>query len=301
MHMRPMALRKANVLVVDDKRANLLGLEAVLGDLYNVIFAISGEESLDILRQRSDVDLILMDVQMPGMDGFETAQHIKQLPAAREIPIIFVTAIYTEDPFIKKGYEVGGIDYFSKPFDPEILKLKVAVYSSFKLKDKLLRERELRVRESEELISVGRKLSALLESLPVGVLIADAEGRICQSTEEVSRILNTSEAAEDDSYGQILGWWDSAGRKLKTDGPLGRAVQRGESSHSERLEIRRFNGKAKTIVASASPLRGLQGQIVGAVILIQDVTEAREIEESLHQRVTKLLSLGIELEETAAG
>ena len=78
-----MALRKANVLVVDDKRANLLGLEAVLGDLHNVIFANSGEESLDILGKRSDVDLILMDVQMPGMDGFETAQHIKQIPAAR--------------------------------------------------------------------------------------------------------------------------------------------------------------------------------------------------------------------------
>jgi len=294
-----MALRKANVLAVDDKRANLMGLEAVLGDEYNVIFANSGEESLEVLAKRSDVDLILMDVQMPGMDGFETAQRIKEIPSAKAIPIIFVTAIYTEDPFIKKGYEVGGIDYFSKPFDPEILKLKVAVYSSFRLKDKLLRERELRVRESEELISVGRKLSAMLESLPVGVLIADAEGRICQSTEEVSRILNTSEAADDDSYGQILGWWDTAGKTLKTNGPLARAVHSGESSQSERLEIRRFNGSTKTIVASASPLRGLQGQIVGAVILIQDVTEAREIKESLHQRVTKLLSLGIELEESA--
>jgi fructose-1,6-bisphosphatase/sedoheptulose 1,7-bisphosphatase-like protein len=74
----------------------------------------------------------------------------------------------------------------------------------------------------------------------------------------------------------------------------------GESSQSERLEIRRFNGKAKTIVASASPLRGLQGQIVGAVILIQDVTEAREIKQSLHERVARLLSLGLELEESAA-
>jgi CheY-like chemotaxis protein len=295
-----MPVRKANVLVVDDKRANLLGLEAVLADEYNVIFANSGEESLDILEKRGDVDLILMDVQMPGMDGFETAQRIKGMPAANAIPIIFVTAIYTEDPFIRKGYEVGGIDYFSKPFDPDILKLKVAVYSSFKLKDKLLRERELRVRESEELINVGRKLSAMLESLPVGVLIADAEGRICQSTEEVSRILNTSEAAEDDSYGQILGWWDTAGKTLKRDGPLARAVRSGESSQSERLEIRRFNGKAKIIVASASPLRGLQGQIVGAVILIQDVTAAREINESLHERVTKLLSVGLELEESAA-
>jgi CheY-like chemotaxis protein len=295
-----MALRKANVLVVDDKRANLLGLESVLADEYNVIFANSGEESLEILEKRSDVDLVLMDVQMPGMDGFETVQRIKQIPGANAIPIIFVTAIYTEDPFIRKGYEVGGIDYFSKPFDPDILKLKVAVYSSFRLKDKLLRERELRVRESEELISVGRKLSAMLESLPVGVLIADAEGRICQSTEEVSRILNTSEAADDDSYGQILGWWDSAGKILKRNGPLARALQMGESSQSERLEIRRFNGKAKTIVASASPLRGLQGQIAGAVILIQDVTEAQEIKQSLHERVARLLSLGLELEESAA-
>jgi CheY-like chemotaxis protein len=240
-----------------------------------------------------------MDVQMPGMDGFEAAQRIKQIPAAKTIPIIFVTAIYTEDPFIKKGYEMGGIDYFGKPFDPEILKLKVAVYASFRLKDKLLRERELRVHESEELIRVGRKLSAMLESLPVGVLIADAEGRICQSTEEASRILNTSDAADDDSYGQILGWWDSAGKTLKRNGPLARAVQKGESSQSERLEIRRFNGNAKTVVASASPLRGLQGHIVGAVILIQDVTATTEIKESLHQRVASLVSLGIELEESA--
>jgi CheY-like chemotaxis protein len=295
-----MAVKKANVLVVDDKRANLLGMDAVLGDEYNVIFANSGEESLEVLEKGADVDLILMDVQMPGMDGFETAQRIKQMPAAKTIPIIFVTAIYTEDPFIRKGYEMGGIDYFSKPFDPEILKLKVAVYASFRLKDKLLRERELHVHESEELIRVGRKLSAMLESLPVGVLIADADGRICQSTEEVSRILNTSEAADDDSYGQILGWWDTAGKTLKSNGPVARALQMGESSQSERLEIRRFNGKAKTIIASASPLRGLQGHIVGAVILIQDVTATTEIKESLHQRVARLVSLGIELEESAA-
>jgi CheY-like chemotaxis protein len=294
-----MALRKANVLVVDDKRANLLGMEAVLAEEYNVIFANSGEESLDTLKKRGDIDLILMDVQMPDMDGFETAQHIKQMPSAKGIPIIFVTAVYTEDPFIRKGYEVGGIDYFSKPFDPDILKLKVAVYSSFRLKDELLRERELHVRESEELVRVGRKLSALLESLPVGVLIADVDGRICQSTEEVSRILHTSDMGDDDSYGQILGWWNTAGKRLKKDGPLARAVQ-GESVQSERLEIRRFNGKVKTIVASASPLRGLDGRLVGAVILLQDVTSTREIKESLHQRVTRLISLGIELDEESA-
>jgi PAS domain S-box-containing protein len=296
-----MPAKKAKLLVVDDKRANLVALEAVLGEEYEMIFAESGEEALTTLQRRSDIDLILMDVQMPGLDGFETAQLIKRIEACAGIPIIFVTAIFTEDPWIRKGYEVGGVDYFSKPFDPEILKLKVAVYATFRQKENFLRERELHIRASEELLRAGRKLSALLESLPVGVLIADADGRICQTTEEAGRILNTAGVAEADAYGELLGWWDSAGKALKNHaGPLARALQKGETSQSERLEMRRFNGKPMTIVASASPLRGLDGHIVGAVILIQDLTETSEIEADLQNRVTRLVSLGIELEESAA-
>ena len=296
-----MPAKKAKLLVVDDKRANLVALEAVLGEEYEMIFAESGEEALTTLQRRSDIDLILMDVQMPGLDGFETAQLIKRIEACAGIPIIFVTAIFTEDPWIRKGYEVGGVDYFSKPFDPEILKLKVAVYATFRQKENFLRERELHIRASEELLRAGRKLSALLESLPVGVLIADADGRICQTTEEAGRILNTAGVAEADAYGELLGWWDSAGKALKNHaGPLARALQKGETSQSERLEMRRFNGKPMTILASASPLRGLDGHIVGAVILIQDLTETSEIEADLQNRVTRLVSLGIELEETAA-
>lgn len=287
------------MLVVDDRPANLVALQAVLGDAYDLVLAGSGREALAIAGDRRDIDLILLDVQMPDMDGFETAQRIKQLEGARDIPIIFVTAVYTEDPFIKKGYEVGGMDYFSKPFDPDILKMKVAVYASFRQKAQLLRERELHIRESEELVRVGRKLSTMLESLPVGVLIADVDGRICETTEEASRILNITEADDNDAYGEVLGWWDTAGRALKNhEGPLPRAL-RGESSNSERLSIRRFNGIAKTVLASASPLRGLDGRIVGAVILIQDLTETQEIENDLHERVTKLISLGVELEESA--
>ena len=294
-------MRKPKVLAVDDKRANQLALDAVLGAECNLVFAFSGEEALELLAIQPDIDLILMDVQMPGMDGFEAAAHIKKMEGARDIPIIFVTAIYTEDPFIRKGYEVGGIDYFSKPFDPEILRMKVAVYASFRLKAEFLKERERHIRESEELLRVGRKLSSVLETLPVGVLIADVQGRICQTTEEVSRILNTEDLTDPDAYGEILGWWDTAGKTLRSqDGPLARALSKGESSHSERLQIRRFNGTVKTIVASASPLRGLDGHILGAVILIQDLTESSKIEEDLEQRVTKLVSLGVELEESTA-
>lgn len=292
--------RKANILAVDDKKANLVALDAILHTEYELVFAQSGHEALSILERRRDIDLVLMDVQMPDLDGFETAARIKEIAGYGDIPIIFITAIFTENPWVRKGYEVGGIDYFSKPFDPEILKLKIAVYASFRLRAQFLKERELHLKESEELLRVGRKLSSVLESLPVGVLIADPDGRICQITEEVARILNT-DATDADSYGELLGWWDTAGRMLKNHGgPLARALQRGESTHSEGVQIRRFNGTAKTIVASAFPLRGLDRRIVGAVILIQDLTETRKIEEDLEKRVTNLISLGVELEESAA-
>jgi CheY-like chemotaxis protein len=293
-------LRRANVLIVDDRQANQLALSAVLEADYEVHFASSGEEAIRLLGARNDIDVILMDVQMPGMDGFEAAAAIKKLPSCGDIPIIFVTAVYKEDPHVKKGYESGGIDYFGKPFDPDILRMKIAIYSSYRLKSDLLKQRERHIRESEELIRVGRKLSSVLESLPVGVMIADGEGRICQITEEVSRILRSVEPSDSDAYDNILGWWDANGRILKDEqGPLARALRRGERSHSEAIRIQCLDGSVKTIVASASPLRRLDGGIVGAVVLLQDITESKKIEEALEERVTKLVALGVQLEERA--
>ena len=289
---------KPHLLVVDDKRANQLALDALLSEEYRISFASSGPEALSLLQGKADIDVILLDVQMPGMDGFQTAAAIKKIEGAKDIPIIFVTAVFHEDPEVKRGYAVGGIDYFSKPFDPEILKLKLRIYASFRTRESILRQRELHIRESEELLRVGRKLSSLLESLSVGVLIADVEGRICQTTEEVSRIFKSAEPAANDSYGEILGWWDGAGKMIKQGGPLARALE-GHRSRSEPLEIVCFDGSAKSILVSATPLRGLDGGLVGAVVLLQDMTEPRRIEEALEQRVTRLITLGVELEQSA--
>jgi CheY-like chemotaxis protein len=292
--------RRANVLIVDDRPANQLAVAAVLERDHDVVLAASGEEAIRLLKIRHDIDVILMDVQMPGMDGFEAAAAIKRMPECTDIPIIFVTAVYKEDPHVKRGYEAGGIDYFGKPFDPDILRMKIAIYSSYRMKSDLLRQRERHIRESEELIRVGRKLSQVLESLPVGVMIADVEGRICQITEEVSRILRSVEADDNDAYDKILGWWDANGKILKTEqGPLSRALRRGERSHSEAIRIQCLDGSVKTIVASASPLRSVGGDIVGAVVLLQDITESKKIEEALEERVTKLVALGVQLEERA--
>jgi CheY-like chemotaxis protein len=291
---------RAKVLIVDDVRGNLLAVAAVLENDHDLLLANSGFEALKILEQGAQVDVVLMDVHMPGLDGFETATKIKKMKDCEGIPIIFITAVYQDDPYVKKGYEAGGIDYFGKPFDPDILRMKIAAYASFRMKADLLRERELHIRESEELFRVGRKLSSLLESLPVGVLIADADGRICQTTDEAARILRCGEPAQSGAYGAILGWWDSAGQMIKDgEGPLSRALRSGETTHSQPLKIRCFDGTSNTILASASPLHGLDRKVIGAVVLIPDLTESKKIEEDLAQRVTRLIDLGVELEESA--
>lgn len=290
---------KPKILIVDDAPNNLVALQAVFSGLnYQLVEANSGAEALALMVAHDDIALVLLDVQMPEMDGFETAIKMKKLAGYRDIPIIFITAIYREDPFVRRGYESGAIDYFGKPFDPEILKMKVAIYVSHREKELLLKEREKRIRETEELLQTGRKLSSILESLPVGVLIADSEGRICQTNDEVSRILKSMDATTNDNYGELLGWWDENGQLLKdSKGPLIRALT-GVSTHNEMLKITCLDGTHKTINCSASPLMGLNNQIMGAGIIIQDVTESKKIEEDLENRIMKLISLGVEFEQS---
>ena len=297
----PLARRKIEVLAVDDQEPNLIALEAVLNHDCRLTFARSGAEAVELIQRRSDFDIILMDLQMPDMDGFEAASHIKKLENGREVPIIFITAVYKEDPFIRKGYAAGAVDYFSKPFDPEILKLKVGIYASFRQKSAMLKERELQIHESEELLLAGRKLSSILESLPVGVIIADVDGRIGQINEEVARIFKSQEQIARDSYGEIIGWWDADGKMIKDRrGPLARAIYEGESSHNELVPIRCADGSSTTVLCSASPLRALDGHIVGAVVVMQDMTETRRIQQDLESRITRLVSIGYELQESAS-
>lgn len=161
-------LRKVNILAVDDMPANLVALEAILAHEYNLILANSGAEAISLLEKRHDIDVILMDLLMPIMDGFETSARIKKIEGCQDIPIILITAVYREDPYVQKGYEVGAVDYFSKPFNPEILKKKIAIYSTFRQKTNILKERERQIRETEALLKAGRKLSTIIENLPVG-------------------------------------------------------------------------------------------------------------------------------------
>src|SRR6201996_1418587 len=133
-------VERAKILLVDDRPENLVALEAVLGALdQTLVRATSGEEALKALLT-DDFAVILLDVQMPGMDGFETAAHIKRRERTRDIPIIFLTAINHGPHHTFRGYAAGAVDYISKPFDPWVLRAKVSVFVELYMKNCQLRE-----------------------------------------------------------------------------------------------------------------------------------------------------------------
>jgi len=131
---------KARILLVDDRGENLVALEAILSSLNQVLVPVrSGEEALKALLV-DEFAVILLDVVMPGMDGFETAAHIKRRPKTRDVPIIFLTAASAEPDHAFRGYAAGAVDYISKPFDPWVLRAKVSVFVELYAKNRQLRE-----------------------------------------------------------------------------------------------------------------------------------------------------------------
>ncbi|GAB7193170.1 hypothetical protein NUM3379_38790 [Kineococcus sp. NUM-3379] len=153
----PSTAAQVKVLLVDDRPENLLALEAILQGLgHRLLRAGSGEEALKQLLSE-EVSLILLDVQMPGMDGFETAEHIKQREKTRDIPIVFLTALEAGGHQAFRGYAAGAVDYLAKPFDPWVLRAKVSVLVELHEQRRALqRERDLlrsqAQRDAEEML-----------------------------------------------------------------------------------------------------------------------------------------------------
>lgn len=164
----------AKILVVDDRADNLLSIEVILEkDNYTIVKANSGKAALKILLSDHDFSLILMDVQMPELNGYETATIIYEREKLRNIPIIFITANNYDEDFMFKGYRMGGVDYIFKPINPELLRAKVAVFVELYRKNqqlvlqekKLLIANEFLQKEIEERKSSEERIKLLNEQL----------------------------------------------------------------------------------------------------------------------------------------
>jgi signal transduction histidine kinase/FixJ family two-component response regulator len=174
------------ILIVDDRQENIYPLQKILElNGFEVDAATSGEEALKKIL-KVQYDLIILDVQMPGMDGFEVAETIKGHSKSKDIPIIFLSAVNVEKKFVTKGYTSGGIDYIAKPFDPDILLLKVKTFHKLQrqtaeLNDihKTLREEiEFRKQAENDLSQSVDELRSILQSIPQIAFTANAGGAI---------------------------------------------------------------------------------------------------------------------------
>lgn len=162
---RSAVTNQAKILLVDDRAENLLALEAILSSLdQELVFVRSGEAAVEAALA-DDFALILLDVVMPGMDGFETAAQIKERGRAQDVPIIFLTAAGADPELAFRGYAAGAVDYISKPFDPWVLRAKVSVFV-----DLYLKERQLRVvSDLSSLLSAIEEAAAGLAALPAAL------------------------------------------------------------------------------------------------------------------------------------
>ena len=173
---------RAKVLVVDDDERNLLAIREVLGDLAEVVDASSGEEALRYLLKGDGVAVILLDVFMPGMDGYETAQIIRAREQTKRIPIVFLSAVNKETEHLMRGYVMGAVDYVFKPVEPVVLRSKVSVFVDLYEKTREIERKaaaeqvllEENLRANEALRIAQQRQTAILESLPIVLYLEDA-------------------------------------------------------------------------------------------------------------------------------
>ena len=311
-----LANQPVNILMVDDQPAKLLSYQAILGELgENLLSATSAEEALDLLL-KNDVAIILMDVSMPDLNGFELADMIHEHPRFQKIAIIFISAVHLTDLDRIKGYQRGAMDYISVPIVPELLRAKVNLFADLYRKtrqlevlnddlEKRVLARTEEVRESAERIRHLNdqlqqriaELETIMNVLPVGVSVATDPH--CQITVGNSALSELLEIGEDEDFSLNDGSESACdiyqdGKRLTSDQlPLQRAAASASGVGSVELEIRHKSGKIKEALASANPLFDNFGKVRGAVGAFIDITERKRMERILRERA-ELMELASE-------
>lgn len=291
---------QVDILIVDDRAENLLALEAILEPLHQrLVRASSGEETLRRLLER-DFALILLDVQMPGMNGFETARIIKSRERSRYIPIIFLTAISKEEAYVFEGYSVGAVDYLFKPFQPEILRSKVAAFVDLYVRQRNVAAKEALVRESERREMELRHMRELWESQARfrEVVTSALDAIIC--FDEASTITLFNSAAEamfgcasaeavGTSIARFFADEENSVRDLRlfAEGGDGQQAARPSPTTSIlELTAKRASGEIFPIEASVSMLKSRNDRTY--TLILRDVSERVRHEEMLKQQAVSL-------------
>jgi PAS domain S-box-containing protein len=300
------------ILIVDDRPENLLALEAILEPLgQRLVRAHSGDEALRLLLSH-DFAMILLDVQMPGIDGFETARLIKSRERTKYIPIIFLTAISKDEEYVFEGYSVGAVDYMTKPFQPDILRSKVSVFVDLYQKQRqlasqadLIREsekRELELRHMREIYESEARFSEIVGSAMDAIVVFDADGLISLFNAAAERMFCAK--AESSVGANVMHFFPEVSRRETLERIChlsgGDRRQQDESCATDTPveHVLSFSGMRETgeefpIEATASCL-DVRGKRTYTLI-VRDISERRRAEEALRQQAESLARAMTEL------
>ena len=262
---------KVNILLVDDQPNNLLALESILSDMgQNLVQVDSGKRALKSLLDH-DFAVILLDVQMPDLDGFETASLIRERDRSRDTPIIFLTALSRSETNVFRGYELGAVDYIFKPFNPDILRSKVNVFVQ------LFRQRETLRRQAQELARVIKQNELILNAAAEGVFGIDVTGKPTFVNPAAARMIGRTvdEVEGQDIHALVHPTFPGVQTCVPSECRL-YAVLHGEFLSDEVEEtFFRSNGTSFPVEFCASPMYADDSKPVGSVITFRDVSEKR--------------------------
>lgn len=269
-----------NILLVDDHPENLLALEAILDHLgQNLVKAHSGEEALRCLLQQ-DFAVILLDVQMPGMDGFETAKLIRNRERSRYTPIIFLTAFNTSDTMVFKGYSLGAVDYLFKPIETEILVSKVTVFVElFKKTEEVKRQAAQLVAMNAELKKSEERFRSLSACSPVGIFLTDTEGYCTYTNPRCQEIFGFAleeksletwlESIHPNDRQRVLTDWSSWVHEIR--------------EYSNEFRCQTQDRSMRWVHLRSSPMLSDNGKLLGHVATVEDITDRKQAEEARAQ------------------
>lgn len=299
-----------NILLVDDEPKNLTALEVVLDNPdYRLIRATGADEAL-LALVTYEFALLVLDIQMPGMNGFELANMIKQRKKTAGVPIIFLTAYYSEDQHILEGYGTGAVDYLHKPINATALRAKVAVFAELHRKTRevtlantaLLAEvaerrqaqeqlRELNdtleqriTKRTKELLDSERRFREMLDALPAAIYTTDGEGLLTYYNPACVEFSGRVPQIGNDLWCVSWKLFHADGTPL-TDAeyPMAMALKSGDIIRGVEVIAERPDGTRIWFTPYPTPFRDAQGRVTGGINMLMDITEQKKAEQLLRE------------------